>query len=360
MTATKTFSFEPADLADSALQAQLLRRCRRSMGHDINNAVQALQSGLEILSKSLQPAAVRRIEPAECIPLLKQHLANLHQTLGRLLDEMSPEPAPAAAFDIVELVREMLLFLSHEAAVAHAMLQLPAQALVLARSAVVRRVLLSCVLDALDHLGSNGSLALSVTQAHSTSMLELRVIAGALPPSRRQLKEILERMLAAENASIAFADTADGYTITLQLANAPAQSEKTIDAASAMDISSQRARQRVLIVDGHRDSADTLTLLLELQGYDAKAVYTSAQALKTSGEYRPTLVLLDLGLSGVDSAATVQRLREASPSEPAIVAISDSAAGQQRDAPASHFDAELAKPVELAALRELIARLPRR
>lgn len=360
-TATRTFSFDPADLAESALQAQLLRRCRRSMGHDINNAVQALQSGLEILSKSLQPGAVHRVEPAECVPLLKQQLVNLQYTLGRLLNEVAPAPAPAAAFDFVELVRETLLFLSHETAISRAKLELPAQVMVLARRTVVRRALLSCILDALDDIELHGSLLLGVTQAHSTSTLELRVITGTPAAGRRQrLSEILERLLAPENASIALADLADGYAIVLQLANLPPPSERTIDVAAAADASSHHAAPRVLIVDGHRDSADTLALLLELEGYGAKAVYTSAQALAIVAEFRPTLVLLDLEQPDMAGAATVQRLREASRHESAIVALSGDAAGRRREAAAAHFDAELAKPVEPAALRELMARLPRR
>lgn len=354
-----TFSFEPDALAESALHAQLVRRCRRSLGHDLNNAVQALQSGLEILAKSLQPAALRRMDPAECVPLLKQQLANLQHTLGRLLNEVAPEPAPADAFDFVALLKEVLLFLHHETAVARAALQLPPQAMVLARSAVIRRVLLSCILDALDNVGYEGSLAMTLTQTHSAAILELRVVAAAPATTRQRLGKVLERMLAAENASIDFTDTDDGYSVRVQLSNAQgdaARTDRTIDAAAPAAVSSHTA-VRVMIVDSHRDSADTLALLLELEGYPAKAAYTRAQALNLLDEYRPTLVLLDLGLSDADRNSIIQRIRSAPEHRPAIVALQGDEGGTSAG-PDTSFDAELAKPVELSAVRELIARLP--
>lgn len=364
---SKTFRLEEPDLTDSALQAQILQRCRRSIDHDLKNAVQALHSGLEVLSRTLQSPTNRRISPLECVPLLQQQLANLQSKLAALLDEVAPEAASPAAFDLVELLKDLMRFLNHERAITQAQLQLPPQASVMVRRAVLRRVLLSCILNALDSMESEGSLQFAITQADSRVTLELHVIEAAKPAPddlslRERLRQILERTMANEGLPIAFVATDEGYTVKMLL---PAEVTNTTElpapAISAENEASEPAKAlRILIVDDNRDAADSLALLLELEGHGTKSAYTGEQALALMDEYQPMLVLLDIGLPDLPGDVVAQRIRASSQRQPLLVSISGYDRGARRTSMApSSFDAELVKPVELPDLRQLLANLLR-
>jgi CheY-like chemotaxis protein len=367
----KTFRLEEPDLSDSALQAQILQRCRRSIDHDIKNAVQALHSGVEVLSRTLQSPANRKISPLECIPLLQHQLANLRAKLSSLLDEVAPEPAAPAAFDLVELLRDLLRFLNHEKAATQAQLQLPPHAWVLARKSVLRRVLLGCLLDAIDSMDSAGSLQFVITQADSRVTLQFQVTDGAkavldASPAHQRLRQILERTMGNEGLPIAFATADRDYTVKMLLpaevvadttvTSVPTAPLKTTDAEAA----AQSGALRILIVDDNRDAADSLALLLELEGHGTKSVYTGEQALAAIDEYQPRLVLLDIGLPDMTGDVVAQRIRASSRSKPLLVSISGYDRGARRSAAAPFsFDAELVKPVELPDLRKLLATLLR-
>src|SRR5436309_1713733 len=67
---------------------------------------------------------------------------------------------------------------------------------------------------------------------------------------------------------------------------------------------------RILVVDDIRDAADSLTLLLQLLGHEARAVYDSVTALRVACSLRPEVVLLDIGLPDLDGYEVSRRLRQ--------------------------------------------------
>lgn len=120
---------------------------------------------------------------------------------------------------------------------------------------------------------------------------------------------------------------------------------------------SKPARNRILVADDNRDSADTLVLLLRMVGhqvtscYDAHEVETLAEALQ------PDLVLLDLGMPGLSGHAVAKRLR-LSPRGTALRLVAVTGRGQPKDFEESReagFDAHLVKPLDADALLRLIA-----
>lgn len=60
------------------------------------------------------------------------------------------------------------------------------------------------------------------------------------------------------------------------------------------------ARNHILVVDDLADAADTTVELLSIWGYDAIACYSGAAALESASIHRPLVVLLDLGMPGMD------------------------------------------------------------
>jgi PAS domain S-box-containing protein len=120
--------------------------------------------------------------------------------------------------------------------------------------------------------------------------------------------------------------------------------------------------RRVLIVDDNPDALETLEDILRLWGYEARAAGDGAAALAAAREWPPDVVLLDIGLPGMDGYDVAHRLREeAGPRASRLQLIAVTGYGQETDrrrATEAGFDQHLVKPVDLAALRQLLAGPP--
>jgi CheY-like chemotaxis protein/nitrogen-specific signal transduction histidine kinase len=115
--------------------------------------------------------------------------------------------------------------------------------------------------------------------------------------------------------------------------------------------------RRVLLVDDNADAADSLRLVLDMQGHATEVAYDSASALLAFEQFGPECVLLDIGLPVIDGYETARRIR-ALPGGGAIHLIAITGWGQQEDkerALAAGFDAHLTKPVDSATLAALLA-----
>ncbi|HYR05487.1 MAG TPA: PAS domain S-box protein, partial [Gallionella sp.] len=113
---------------------------------------------------------------------------------------------------------------------------------------------------------------------------------------------------------------------------------------------------RVLVVEDDHAVADSTAVLLEMEGHQACIAESGQAALKQIPEFRPQVVLLDIGLKGMDGFETAQRLRQLPQgSELCLVAVTgyaDSATREQ--ALASGCDHFLVKPVTFQALSGLL------
>jgi signal transduction histidine kinase/ActR/RegA family two-component response regulator len=109
---------------------------------------------------------------------------------------------------------------------------------------------------------------------------------------------------------------------------------------------------RILVVDDNHDAADTLVTCLKLEGYTADVVYGGLEAVDAFERTNPDLVLLDIGMPGVDGYEAARRIRNSASGKSArLVALTGW--GQPEDKAkvlAAGFDAHLTKPVDLAAL----------
>jgi signal transduction histidine kinase len=116
---------------------------------------------------------------------------------------------------------------------------------------------------------------------------------------------------------------------------------------------------RILVVDDNVDAADSIALLLTIDGFEAHSVHGAMAALDTVVSFKPDVVLLDIGLPVMDGYEVAQRLRSRIPIEQMrIVALSGY--GQQADrekAAQAGFDDYLVKPVEPTALTEFLRSL---
>ncbi len=119
------------------------------------------------------------------------------------------------------------------------------------------------------------------------------------------------------------------------------------------------ARRRILVVDDNRDSADSMSLLLALKGHAVRTAYDGTSGLALAREFRPDVVLLDIGLPGLDGYQVAECIRaEACSPRPALVASTGwGHAEDKRRAQAAGFDLHLTKPIDMQALESFLAGL---
>lgn len=129
------------------------------------------------------------------------------------------------------------------------------------------------------------------------------------------------------------------------------------DANNSPLAASPQQRRRVLIVDDNADAAQTLAMLMEIGGHESRLCYDGPSALQEAQEFLPEVVLLDIGLPGLDGLEVARRLRTMNLSpRPVLVALTGY--GQSDDVRRSQeagFDHHLVKPADPHALMELMA-----
>ena len=115
---------------------------------------------------------------------------------------------------------------------------------------------------------------------------------------------------------------------------------------------------RVLVVDDEIDTAETLAEVLETMGHVVRTAPDGVHALAAAADFAPEVVLLDLGLPGMDGFEVARRLR-AQPTSSSMRLIAVTGYGQDLDRKNTEragFDAHMVKPLKLAALEQLLGR----
>jgi CheY-like chemotaxis protein/anti-sigma regulatory factor (Ser/Thr protein kinase) len=106
---------------------------------------------------------------------------------------------------------------------------------------------------------------------------------------------------------------------------------------------------QVLVVDDNEDAADSLAALLEIDGFDVRTVYDGAAAIAEAAEHQPDMIIMDLGMPGMDGYETARAIRQR-PGAERILMLALTGWGQsdaRRRTVEAGFDHHLVKPVEL-------------
>jgi DNA-binding response OmpR family regulator len=111
---------------------------------------------------------------------------------------------------------------------------------------------------------------------------------------------------------------------------------------------------RVLIIDDNADAADSMAMLLQIDGHDVDTAYSAEDGIEKAGSFEPDVVLLDIGLPRIDGCEVARRLR-ASGLQARIVAVTGHTGEKYRRLMReAGFNAHLAKPVDFTALDALL------
>lgn len=114
---------------------------------------------------------------------------------------------------------------------------------------------------------------------------------------------------------------------------------------------------RVLVVDDNADAAEALGMLLGALGAEVQVVHDGPAALARAPDFRPDVVLLDLGMPGMNGLEVARRLR-ADPALRHVLLVALTGWGQSEDRRRTReagFDHHLVKPADLDALQSLLA-----
>ena len=119
------------------------------------------------------------------------------------------------------------------------------------------------------------------------------------------------------------------------------------------------AKRRILVVDDNKDSADSLSMMLGIMGMEVRTAYDGLEAVEMAAAFNPDVALLDIGLPKLNGYEAARRIRE-QPWGKDMVLVAVTGWGQEEDRRRSQeagFNAHLVKPVDPAALQQMLAAL---
>ncbi|QJE98766.1 response regulator [Luteolibacter luteus] len=125
-------------------------------------------------------------------------------------------------------------------------------------------------------------------------------------------------------------------------------------ASEAKPVEDKQTRSlRLLIVDDNRDAAESMAMLQELSGHSTRVAFHGESAIAIASEFKPDVVLLDIGLPGMDGFEVARRLRALPRGEDAfMIALTGYGSEQDRQlTKAAGFDRHLVKPADQKVLR---------
>jgi CheY-like chemotaxis protein len=138
-----------------------------------------------------------------------------------------------------------------------------------------------------------------------------------------------------------------------------AQTGSAAGAASENAPADLGPKRRILVVDDNRDGADSLAMMLRLMGNEVQTANDGVAALETAGQFRPEVILMDVGMPRLDGLEATRRIRAQAWGK-GIIILALTGWGQEGDRERSReagCDGHLVKPVNLPDLEKLLSKL---
>jgi PAS domain S-box-containing protein len=182
---------------------------------------------------------------------------------------------------------------------------------------------------------------------------------GGLGIGLTLVKMLVEMHGGAVEAFSAGADLGSEFVVHLPLVERDAEVMGVNEPVAPTNMLPPR---RILVVDDNQDSASSLGMLLKLLGADVHVVYNGPDALEAVVSYKPDVVLLDIGMPGMDGHEVARRIRRM-PRGRELTLIALTGWGQDKDRKNSEiagFDYHLIKPADVSALETLLGSLESR
>ena len=204
-----------------------------------------------------------------------------------------------------------------------------------------------------------GATTAGATAAAATTAAAAHKIDASISP--REPETSVRGEASARGADRARPDVPFAGAETFASVRADAPSAGQAETSSAGPGDAPTAGRRILVADDNDDAAESMSLMLELQGHQVFRAVDGEEALETASHVLPEVVLLDIGMPRMNGYTAARRIRETCGKDVVLIAVTGF--GQTEDrrlAMDAGFDAHLTKPVEMAELRRLIEGCGRR
>jgi signal transduction histidine kinase/ActR/RegA family two-component response regulator len=378
--------------ASRAAAAELNQQLRREHGrkdeflamlaHELRNPLSPLVNSIEIL---------RRVELSESLAqrqldVMARQLGQLTHLVDDLLDvsrvsrgliELRREPLPVAEVleAAVDAVRPALEARRHRLQARG----LDAPLHVNGDRVRLTQVFANLLQNAVKYTDPGGTIAISATPDGGRVSVVVRDTGVGIPPEMlprvfelfTQVPVALDRAQGGLGIGLTLVKTlvelhgghvsahsvglGSGSTFTVSLPLVPATASKPPRVASAAPARGP-TQVRVLVVDDSADNAESLAEMLRMMGAQVAIANDGPQAIDLAAADPPALVLLDIGLPGMDGYETARRLRAQAAASLRLVALTGYGSAQDRErALAAGFDAHLVKPVPPQVIEDLLA-----
>jgi PAS domain S-box-containing protein len=351
------------------------------LAHELRNPLAPIRNAARIL-RAAGPAEPRLEKARDIIDRQVAHLARLvddlldisRVTQGKIVLVKAPVHLPEAVSAGVDLARPLLDAKQHKFTLT---LPRPCDLSVEGDATRIAQVVGNILNNAAKYTDPGGEIELTLAREVNSARITVQdsgvgIAADMLPHvfelfaqaerSRdrsqgglgiglslvKNLVELHGGRVAAHSAGAGCGST---FSVYLPLANAPVAENGDVPRSPAS------AAKRVLVVDDDLDAAESMGMLLEVEGHTVWYAHNGRGAVEAAVELRPDVVLLDIGLPGIDGYEVARRLRSETATRDSVL-IAITGYGQDEDralAEAAGFDHHLVKPVSMESLHALFA-----
>ena len=348
----------------------------------ISNAVQLLRRQAGNDSKQLQPVALIDRQVVQLKRMVDELLEVSRITTGRIQLRQDRITLGSIVNSAIETTGPLLETRRHEMVVS-----LPAEPIWLdADAARLEQVLVNLLVNAAKYSDPGCRISIVATKEGQEAVLRVQDTGSGIAPellphvfdlftqAERSLARsegglgiglaLVKRLVELHGGSVeALSTPGRGSEFVVRLPAATAGVTGNTPSAPgvlpAKGAAAPGAKHRVLVVDDNVDAAESLSELLQVCGYDARAVHDGLSALNAATQWQPRVVLLDIGLPEMDGYEVARRVR-LHPELAPMVLVALTGYGQDADiqqAMAAGFDHHLTKPADFTKIQEILAGL---
>ena len=349
------------------------------LAHELRNPLAPIRTASELLKRTPQPDERART----AIDIVKRQVNHLTRLVDDLLDisritraRIELRRQNVAIADVIaqalETVEPMLREKEHSVTTTSGLEPL----LVNGDPARLVQCVANLLTNAIKYTDAHGQIQIEARAENDEAVVSVRDNGTGIPPdllpqifdlfvqSKRTLDRsqgglgiglsVVKRLVEMHGGRVSATSPGVGLGATFTLC-LPRVARTALEAQATAH--SPINSRRTLVVDDNHDAAESLAMLLSLDGHEVEAVFSPEQALARAADFRPDVVLLDIGLPGMDGYEVARRLRSL-PDGPRIRLIALTGYGQSEDrrrALEAGFDAHLVKPVEPGKLAQALA-----
>jgi signal transduction histidine kinase/CheY-like chemotaxis protein len=352
------------------------------LSHELRNPLAPLQMGVELM-RGLPPGDAGILWARE---MIARQVGQLSRLVGDLLDvsrinlgkiDLCLEAVDLArvAAQALEASRPVLAERSH-----HLTLDLPPNpVLVRGDAARLTQVITNLLDNAAKYTDASGRVSVSVTSAGGQASVAVEDTGMGISPellervfdpftrlddAREQpvgglgigltlVKQLVEMQSGAVRAFSEGPGRGSRFVLTF-----PLLTGTRVEVAPADTAGPNVPARRILVVEDNADAAESLRLLLLSQGHQVHVLHDGIEAAEAVERLDPDVVLLDIGLPGLDGLEVARRVRRRSRAlRPLLVATTGLGRDEDRARSAqAGFDHHLVKPIDVTTLKSLLLR----